>query len=288
MSSNHIPRQQICIIAIGFSPSKEEAINEMAAFAQILSQLVNPPQFIYLDNKAWMDSVHLDGVSYQPSPQGNIGFGAAVNLARSFTEAKRLLLVNLDILIDSQSLAAILERIAILPENEIWAPQLLNEDLSPQTWQDSLYTKNFVEELSSTFGYPVICKNTPKSERLFYLRGAIFSVSTALFDKLGGFDPKFFLFGEEADFCYRSAPHAKLIFDSSIKVVHLGSQGNRSKSMFALRHSLRARFLLQKRFGKATAAFSLVPFLWIAYVIEWLKRATVRKFRQRLNEDSSS
>jgi GT2 family glycosyltransferase len=48
------------------------------------------------------------------------------------------------------------------------------------------------------FGYP-----TGKTGPIFYPDGAIF-ISKKVFDKLGGFDEKLFLYGEDRDLCWRA------------------------------------------------------------------------------------
>lgn len=261
---------KICIITVGYAPSKEIALQEFHAF---ISQIEKEPisvEFIYFDNKAWFEESAQGSNRYIPSLEGNIGFAKAVNLARNQTSADRLLLLNADLVFSPGQLGRIIEAQLLLSAKTIWAPQLINEDGTNQTWEKSLHSNFVIEEIFGILGYPRPFKDRPT--RKFYLRGAVWSVSCELFDSQNGFDESFFLFGEEADFCFRLPRDSNLVLDSSLKVVHKGSQGAKSKSLFAYRHALRGRLRLQFKHNSPLAACIVAPFAAVAYAKEFLKR----------------
>jgi GT2 family glycosyltransferase len=266
---------KLCIIIVGYAESKEIALHEFNTFSSRIGVNDTSVEFIYFDNKAWLDDTRKGNHRYIRSLQGNVGFAKAVNLARMQTAAERLLLLNADLDLSPGQLNQIIETQLDLGPMTVWAPQLLNEDGTCQTSEKSLHSNFVLEEVFGILGYPLPFKE--RSGRKFYLRGAVWGVSCQLFDSQNGFDQKFFLFGEEADFCFRLPSEATQLFDSSIKVVHKGSQGAKSKSLFAYRHALRARLLLQFKHNSPWAALIVTPFALAAYAKEFLKRLIVRK-----------
>ncbi|MDD9153906.1 hypothetical protein PUY80_15150 [Plantibacter flavus] len=213
-------------------------------------------QCLIWDNASHCLQLRTGPVDYVSSPAGNIGFGSAINRSVENRAYDRLLLVNPDIEMSTEKLDDTLNRIEVLGPQVIWAPTLRNPDGSPQTYSQSLYMRTLRQEISDIFGKPA-----PRSLRnppLYYLRGAVFSISRQLFEKVSGFDEAFFLYGEEADLCFRAEPYAELRTDPLISFIHEGSQGYRGKSTAALRESFRARAALHRRYtgrlaGRAVA-----------------------------------
>ncbi|WP_159101469.1 hypothetical protein [Paenarthrobacter aurescens] len=213
-------------------------------------------------------SLNLDytgGVTYHSSPQGNIGFGAAVNAVCSRYDFNRILLINPDVDLDELLFETIISRNKKLTREIIWAPMLVNLDGSEQTRSDSLYMRTVTQEVFDMFGFPA--RRQKRKIALYYLRGAVFSISSELLDAVDGFDEEFFLYGEEADLCFRLQDSAKLFFDSQVKVVHHGSQGHRGKSPKALDYSLDARVRLHRKYNGHIAGFT------VAFAVRLLKVA---------------
>ena len=73
--------------------------------------------------------------------------------------------------------------------------------------------------------------------------GCFFLINRTLWDRLGGFDPAFFMYGEEADLCLRARKlGARPIVSPSATIVHYGGASTSS--------TLKQRMLLLK--AKAT------------------------------------
>ncbi|MEW9872761.1 hypothetical protein [Arthrobacter sp. HS15c] len=212
---------------------------------------VDGMRFVIWDNKSWgLSSV--DDVNYHSSPNGNIGFGSAVNRVHELYDYDRILLLNSDIEMDPELFNRIVLRNYELSETTIWSPTLLNADGSLQTAPESLYMRTPVQEVFDIFGFPA--KRQRRAQPLYYVRGAVFSISRRLLQQSGGFDEAFFLYGEEADLCFRLDGCCELVVDPVVCVIHHGSQGNKGKSREALRHSYNARVLLHKKYSGSLAA----------------------------------
>jgi N-acetylglucosaminyl-diphospho-decaprenol L-rhamnosyltransferase len=240
---------KVLVVVVSYASEREtkRTLDWLTSLAST-SALANQHDWILWDNASnSLGSPPNGPVAYVSSPRGNIGFGAAVNEAARGGSYSRLLLLNSDIDLSAKQLTSLFKTVIGLGPSVIWAPTLVNPDGSPQTQRESLFLKTAWQEAFDVFGRP------PRSARttppLHYLRGAVFSISRELFEQAEGFDAKFFLYGEEADLCFRLAPFSELVLDDEHRIMHAGSQGSGGKSRAALKHSLRARWLLQRRYN---------------------------------------
>ena len=91
--------------------------------------------------------------------------------------------------------------------------------------------------------------------------GAFFLVRRSLFDRLEGFDERYFLYYEEVDFCRRAASlGAATFFLSDAKVHHIGNVSAKRSGGRALFHSLRSRTVYATRHWPAAEVTTLVAF----------------------------
>lgn len=249
--SNTYDSFRILVLTIAFS-SREETVAIVDTFRKRSAELpFKDVRFVVWDNKAW-NLPSVQNVDYHSSPKGNIGFGSAVNRVHELYDYDRIILLNSDIDLEQESFEQILIRNFLLSNTVIWSPTLLNTDGSLQTAPDSLFMRTPVQEVLDVFGFPA--KRQRRAQPLYYVRGAVFSISRFLLQQAGGFDEDFFLYGEEADLCFRLTGRSELVVDTRIQVTHHGSQGNRGKSTAALRHSYNARVLLHRKYNGPLAA----------------------------------
>jgi N-acetylglucosaminyl-diphospho-decaprenol L-rhamnosyltransferase len=98
--------------------------------------------------------------------------------------------------------------------------------------------------------------------------GAFMLIRKTVFDKLGYFDERFFVYYEEVDFCKRlSLINGKVFYNTAIKSIHSGEGTTNKVKAFRLFLSLRSRLLYsQKYFSKPgyilvwAATFFIEPF----------------------------
>ena len=242
-----------------------------------IEQLLGDPRVpdniaaVVWDNRAHQLPIGDDAsVVYLSSSSGNIGFGAAINAVAGIYSHRRLLLLNPDIHLDADQFTAMLQTVLDLRDDIVWAPTLLNANGSAQTWTGSLFMRTPMQEVWDMLGFPA--KFSRRVPPLYYLRGAVLSISSALFDSVGGFDERYFLYGEEADLCFRLSGMGELIVDPAIRVVHEGSQGFLGKSNAALRSSLRARAVLHGTYSSRAAAMLVRGVGASVYRLQVIKR----------------
>ncbi len=273
MHDEHMGRVGLLVLVITYADIAE-ATDTIRRFEELLNGQAkgdrDKTRVVIWDNKS-LALEHSGHVDYVSSPHGNIGFGAAVNAVRSRYDFDRILLLNPDIDIDAMLFREILRRISTLSAETIWAPKLVNADGSQQTQCDSLFMRTVSQEVLDMFGYPA--RHQRRKDALHYLRGAVFSISSVLLDFAGGFDEEFFLYGEEADLCFRLKNSSKLFFDDEISVVHHGSQGHKGKSPKALNYSLDARVRLHRRYNGRFAGVTVALAVRLLKIALRLKRA---------------
>ena len=138
---------------------------------------------------------------------GNVGYGASINRAVVATSAEWLLLCNPDISFGEAFGVGFLKRMVLAPPEGAGciAPGLVNED---ETEQPSVGAFPTIGRLvTDQFREPLSRKFTSPAATGFYgwATGACLLVRRKHFERVGGFDERFFLYVEEVDFQKRLA-----------------------------------------------------------------------------------
>ncbi len=169
--------------------------------------------------------------------QENLGFAAANNLAAASARGERLLLLNPD----TVTLDAAIDRLMAFadahPEAQIWGGRTLFGDrrLNPtSSWRHM--------NLWSLFSYALLLTALFKRSELFdyegyggwqhdrerqvdIVSGCFFLLPRTLWERLGGFDPTFYMYAEEADLCLRALPlGARPMETPTATIIHYGGQ----------------------------------------------------------------
>lgn len=147
----------------------------------------------------------------------NHGFARANNLAAKHARGEYILLLNPDTVVLDRALDRLVEFARARPEARIWGGRTVFGDLSlnpSSCWRRlSLWTL-----FCRMTGLAAFFRNSEffnseayggwdrMSERqVDIVVGCLFLLSRADWEALGGFDPVFFMYGEEADLCLRAA-----------------------------------------------------------------------------------
>ncbi len=174
------------------------------------------------DNLADLEEKYKDKqISFYYSDK-NLGFGGGHNLLSKKAESKFLLFLNADIkFIESKTVERIVEFAVSLKRDVIAGPLLMSKD-GIQPW-DHGELKGFKSWLTRKTGSSY-WRERNKVGEVAWVSGAFFLISKQIFDKLGGFDEKFFLYKEEEDLCLRAMKLGyKIFYNPFIKVFHYGS-----------------------------------------------------------------
>ena len=138
---------------------------------------------------------------------GNLGFGRGNNLGLGAVTTPYILFLNPDARISKQALVTLVKFLEGNPQAGIVGPAIDNGGGKPQPLLPFL-TPGLM--LRRAIGRPrptdkertVVPGSAP--ERVDWVCGAVFLMRTDLAKRLGGFDPRFFLYFEEMDLCKRA------------------------------------------------------------------------------------
>jgi len=201
----------------------------------------------------------------------NRGFGAANNQAMAEACGNRFLLLNTDAFVQPGSIGRLMR---FLDEHEDVAavgPQLLNEDGSHQESVHRLDTPGHAVNQYvglSRLRRPSGREPTSTSALLppgVYLKGACLLVRREVYERIGGFDERFFFYGDESDWEKRMVDAGwKLAYLDEAHVRHLvGKSGKGDRLRFTLHYYASRDQYMVKHYGPAgLAAYRLGVLCW--------------------------
>ncbi len=162
-------------------------------------------------------------------PEINLGYGAAINLGVKISKYEYLLLLNPDLSIDKFdiSLDAIKGQLIISGHNPIMPGYSLKFPGLLDTFVEySILEVVYIRAIEKYVQFRRITENTD-DVLVDYVSGALILTNKTTFNKIGGFDGRFFLFYEETDFC-RRALRLKIPVISSSKIQYTPKLGKSS------------------------------------------------------------
>ncbi len=197
----------------------------------------------------------------------NHGFAVANNIAAQHAHGRRLLLLNSDTLVLDNAVDRLLAFADTRPAAGIWGGRTLFGDRSlniTSCWQRQTLWSVVCFAFGLTKLFPGMNFFNPEGltawkrdsiREVDIVTGCFLLIDTALWRSLNGFDPVFFMYGEEADLCTRArARGARPVITPEATIVHYGggSATTRTDPMVRL---LRAKIALARRsMGHASAA----------------------------------
>lgn len=178
--------------------------------------------------EAMLESIAGDiSIRYIPMAE-NRGFGAANNEGFRFARGKYLFCLNPDTLLVNNAVRILADYIDNHPECGACGGNLFHKDMSPALsfrrilpgpfWEISEKYRRHPERL--LYGRNTKFNHSCRPLNVGYITGADLMLRKSLIDKIGGFDPDFFMYFEETDLCSRihnagftvmSVPQAKII-----------------------------------------------------------------------------
>jgi GT2 family glycosyltransferase len=164
----------------------------------------------------------------------NIGFARANNLAAKKARGGRLLLLNPDTVILDRAIDRLLVFANSTSACGIWGGRTVFRDgsLNPSGWRRiSLWNLTCYAFLLTHLApnSPILSAESyggwkrDSVRHVDIVSGCLFLVDRTLWEQLGGFNPIFFMYGEEADFCLRARLiGARPIMTPAATIVHYG------------------------------------------------------------------
>jgi len=176
---------------------------------------------------------------------GNVGYGRANNLVLDRLDSDLHLVINPDIELAPDALVEALRTLAAHPEVGLLAPAVRGREGErqylckryPSVWV--LFLRGFAPAALRRRGEAAVARYEMRDaigERYVdgvpLASGCFMLVRTALFRRLGGFDPRFFMYFEDYDLSMRVAAEARIAYAPNARIVHHGGEASRK----GLRH----------------------------------------------------
>ncbi|MDZ4746285.1 MAG: glycosyltransferase, partial [bacterium] len=213
--------------------------------------------------------------------QDNLGFGRGNNEAIRYCNGRYILFLNPDTIVAHDTLNTMVRFMDANADVGMAGCKLLNADGTfqlacrrgfPTPWASfcKLFGLQAAFPKSPLFAkYNLTYKNVDETYAVDALIGAFMIGRTDVVRNLGGFDPAFFMYGEDLDLCYRVQQAGwKIMYVHSTSVVHFKGESTKRSSMnevrvfydameiFARKHFPNSRsFLVLMRAGIALRSF---------------------------------
>lgn len=152
----------------------------------------------------------------------NSGFSKGCNLGASKATGENLLFLNNDTLVKDKGIRNMVEYINKHSEVAILGGQLRNPDGSVQPSAGKFYTPfNALLLLLGMQRYGLLDSSPATISKVDWIKGAIFMIQFKVFQKLGGFDEKIFMYTEDMELCYRAKQAGyEVYFYPQVTIIH--------------------------------------------------------------------
>jgi N-acetylglucosaminyl-diphospho-decaprenol L-rhamnosyltransferase len=211
----------------------------------------------------------------------NLGFAAANNLAAPHARGKYILLLNPDTVVLEGAIDRLMAFARRRPQARIWGGRTLFADrsLNPTScWRKLTLWGLFCRSAGLSLMFPnwgLFNRDAyggwlRDSEReVDIVTGCLFLITRDLWNRLGGFDPDFFMYGEEADLCLRAYKlGARPAITPDATIIHYGG-GTESDNIRKERRLLAAKARLIRRYIEPPSTSFALGLLALR---PWLKR----------------
>ncbi|MBL1212947.1 MAG: glycosyltransferase [Ignavibacteriae bacterium] len=201
----------------------------------------------------------------------NIGFGKANNIALSKAEGKFLLLINPDTIVKEDTFEKLIDFINKTDDAGIVGCKVLNPDGTlqlpcrrgfPGPWTS--FTK--ITGLSKLFPksklfarYHLTYLDENETYEVDAISGAFMFIKREAYEKVGGFDPDFFMYGEDLDLCYRAQKSGfKVYYFHETEIIHYKGESTKRSRIDETKVFYNAMHLFVKKHFSASFLVQLI------------------------------
>jgi GT2 family glycosyltransferase len=216
----------------------------------------------------------------------NTGFGRANNAGLQRADGRFILLLNPDVTVMPGCVGRLADFLLVRPDAGAVGPQLVRPDGS----LDHAARRGFPSPSASLFYFTGINKAFPQSERFNrYTMGhlsptetheidsgtaACLMVRRAAVDRVGFFDPDYFMYGEDLDLCYRmKAGGWKVFYLPTARALHVKGQATKQATGRMLREFHRAMWTFHHKHYAADLPAFANGVVWAAIWGRWAVQA---------------
>jgi GT2 family glycosyltransferase len=289
MNSTALPRPAnaatplVSIVIVSYNTCDET----LACLASLQAQTVGfPYEIIVVDNASPDGSAEAIRGAYPGirliESKDNLGFAGGNNVAAKYARAEHILLLNPDTIILDRAIERLWTFAQAHPKAQIWGSRTLFGDgrldptgcfarMTPWSLLCRATGLSNAFPASSFFNgeaYAGWQRDTVRE--IDIIAGCYLLIARDLWERLGGFDPVFFMYGEEADLCLRAAAlGARPLHTPDAPIIHLGGVSEKTRAgkmikLLAAKATLIDRYFhaLSRPLGHASLAFWPWSRLW--------------------------
>ncbi len=158
----------------------------------------------------------------------NRGFGAGHNVVLPLLNSEYHAVVNPDILLENDALAAMADYMDAHPDVVMTTPRLLFPDGQPQyiAKRRPALLPLLSRQLGFSFlkkyetHYLMLDEDLSQPTDVEFCSGSFFLIRTQAFRAIGGFDEKYFMYVEDADITQKALQHGRAVYLPQVSVVH--------------------------------------------------------------------
>jgi len=180
------------------------------------------------DNSVCMIADKFPNIKLIKLPE-NVGFGAGNNAGAKVAKGEFLFLLNTDIILKSNILSHLIELMSANLDVGVIGTKLLFPDgsfqisFSPKIGiKGEIEAKKIHKNAQNKNKLNIIEHNFKDIKEVDIVVGAAFFIRTNLFNLLGGFDEKFFMYFEESDLCQRVRNAGyKILYTPHVSIIHI-------------------------------------------------------------------
>jgi N-acetylglucosaminyl-diphospho-decaprenol L-rhamnosyltransferase len=210
------------------------------------------------------------GVTWLPLG-ANLGYGAAANRAARLMPGQDLIVCNPDIEVRAGAVAALMASLRADPGLGAVGPRLLNADgsvyPSARTFPDLLDAFGHgllglvVPNNPFTRRYRMLDRDYDRPADVDWVSGAFLLIRRRTWEEIGGFDPRYFMYLEDVDLCWRAGRAGwRIGYVPAAEVVHVQgvSAAHHPYRMLVAHHLSLWRFARQTSVGARRWALPVV------------------------------
>ena len=255
---------------------------------------------------------HLGGMHAVRRLRGSpsLGFGAACNLALTGSPGRHYLVLNPDTLLPPNSISQLVADLDSNSDVGIVGPKLIRETGAP----DPAARRSFPTPWSAFTRFVYLGHLFPKSRifgryNLTYLdpdqrsevdavSGAFMLMRREVFEKVGGFDQRFWMYGEDLDLAWRARSFGwKVVYQPGVQVLHLKRSSSSQRRLRTRMEFYKAMILFYRKHQAhdRSSMFNFVVIVGIctlgiaAVLLEFLREACsssmARRYRRTADDN---
>ncbi|MFP4680311.1 MAG: glycosyltransferase [Chitinispirillaceae bacterium] len=246
------------------------------------AELYGRSEVIVVDNASGDDSKKIVTSEF-PEVQwvqlkSNIGFGKACNVGVRHASGQYLLFLNPDTVISSNTLTSAVQFMKQHPQTGLLGPKILNPDGTLQlscrrsfpTPSVAFYYFSGLSSLfpkSKRFGrYNLTYMDENETAQVDAISGSFMFMRVDLFREIGGFDERFFMYGEDIDLCFRIRQKGYQIwYHPRVQIIHLKGKSSKKRQIRSRIYFYEAMIIFTRKYRAVQGGF--FPSWFVAFGI---------------------